>query len=84
MTGGIWGEFNVVHGMCRIEIDGFNMGEGREMVLLGIECSTLVRRGCRVADSHIILDKPLVDGFGRVRHVDSPGEIRFAEHIRQR
>lgn len=83
MTGGVWCELDVVHGMCRIEIDGFDLREGGKMILLGIERGTLVRRGRCVADSDIILDQPFVDGLRRVGHVDSPGEIRLAENIWQ-
>lgn len=84
MPSGVWGELDVVHRMCRVEVNGFNLREGGQVILLGIEGGTLVRRGSRVADSDIILDQPFVDGLCRVRHVYPSGEIRLAENIWQR
>lgn len=51
------------------------------MIVLRVQAGALIRRRGRVADSHIVLDKPLVDGLGSMRHEYPAFEVGFAEDI---
>lgn len=78
---GIGSDSDAINSMRCIKVDGFNKRKGGEVVVFGVKGCPLVRRGCSVANSDIILDQPFIDGLGSVCCQNSTFEIGLAEHV---
>jgi hypothetical protein len=81
MTGRKRRNADAIYRVGRVEIDRLNQRQGRQVIMFGIQRRTLIRRRGRIADSHIVLDEPFVDGFGRMCHEHSAFEIGLAEDV---
>lgn len=69
--------------MSRIEVYCFDLCEGGNVVLFGVERSALVRGGGRVGYPDRVLDQPFIDGFGWMCHEDSAFKVGFGEDVRE-
>lgn len=78
------GYTNAVNRMGRVEIDCFDQRKGRQVVVLCIKGSALIRRRRRIADSNVVLDKPFVDRLGRMGHENAALEVGLAKDVWER
>lgn len=83
MAGRIWCDSYTSDGMCSVEVDRFDHGIGIEMVRLSVHLDLGLRIARHVSDTNGVLDKPLVDGFGRMCHEYAALEIRLRKHVGQ-
>lgn len=67
--------------MGSVVVDGFDLGEGGEVVGFGVERGALIGGGGDILDAHRVLDEPLVDGLCRVGHEDAAAEVCFGEDV---
>ena len=81
VAGRVRREADAGDGVRGVEVDGLDLGEGAEVVLLGVKDVAQVGGRGRVADAHRVLDQPAVDGFGGVGHEDAAFERGFAEDV---
>lgn len=80
VASGIGGDADGRDGVCRVVVDGLDLRECVEMVLLGVdELRSWVGR--RVADAYAVLDEPLVDGLGWMGHEDAASEVGLGQDI---
>lgn len=81
MSGREWRDADAINCVRCVEVNRLDQREGGQVVMLSIQGGALIRRGCRIAHTHVILDQPFVDGLGGMGHEDPALEIRLAENI---
>lgn len=67
--------------MCCVIVDGLDLRKSGEMVGFGVELNAGFRGGRDVPYTDTVLDEPLVDGLGRMRHEDTAFEICLRKDI---
>jgi hypothetical protein len=82
MTGWVGSDSNGGDGVGSVVVDGLDLRECVQMVLFSINrlCSWIRRS---VADPNTVLNKPLVDSFGRVCHKDTTPEVSLRKDVWQ-
>jgi len=81
MASRVWCNSDRRDGVGSMVVNGFDHGEGREMVGFCVDRLAFgIRRG--TANSNTILDEPFVDGFCRMCHEDPAFEVGLCQYIR--